>query len=279
MKMIIVGFVTAVVVLPTMPAQTDPARAAVPLEPIAAIIETFRTHQLVVLGEDHRNSPDQAFRLSLVRDPRFPDVVNDIVVESGSAAFQDLMDRFMSGEDVPGESLREVWLNALSPFRAPMYEEFFRAVRAVNDSTPVDRRIRVLLGEAPDHKSRDAYVADIIRREVLDKHRRALVIYGNGHTTRRHPIFRDDVAEERTFVAMIEALGQRVVSVWAHSCSEMARLQPSVASWRRPSLTMVSGTVLGMADYYFYSPIQAWRLAPKQRRMEELVDAVLCREP
>jgi hypothetical protein len=126
MKIIIVGFVMAVVVVPTMLAQTDAARQAMPIEPITAIVETFRTHQVVVLGEAHRNSADQAFRLSLIRDPRFPTVVNDIVVESGSAAFQDLMDRFMSGEDVPGESLRQVWLNALSPFGAPMYVSVVR---------------------------------------------------------------------------------------------------------------------------------------------------------
>lgn len=279
MKVVAVGIATAVLVSFGLRSQTAAPQEAVAIDPVMAIIQAFDTHSLVVLGERHGRRADQTFRLSLIRDSRFAATVNDIVVESGSAAFQDVMDQFMSGEDVPAGSLRQVWLNAMPPFRAPMYEEFFRAVRTLNDGLPRDRRIRVVLGEAPDHQSRDAYVTDVIRREVLDNGRRALVIYGEGHATRKHPIFRDEVAEERTFVTMVEALGRPVFAVWGHNCPSMARLQPSVSSWPKPSLAMVRGTPLGMVDYFFYSPIPAWREAPKQRQMEELVDAVLCLEP
>jgi hypothetical protein len=74
-----------------------------------------------------------------------------------------------------------------------------------------------------------------------------------------------------------------VFSIWVQSttaitsgCEQLAQLQPDTSSWSRPSLALVRGTVLGTPDYYFYSPILEWRQAPKQRRMEEMVDAVLC---
>ena len=50
------------------------------------------------------------------------------------------------------------------------------------------RRTRVLLGEPPDHLSRDQYVTDLIKREMLRKGHRALVIYGNAHGIRKDPL-------------------------------------------------------------------------------------------
>src|SRR5262245_16784568 len=82
-------------------------RPAVPLEPVSAILEAFRTHPLVALGEgNHNNEQGYDFRLALIRDPRFALVVNDIVVESGSSTYQAVMDRFVHGESIPDAVLR-----------------------------------------------------------------------------------------------------------------------------------------------------------------------------
>src|SRR5579859_807861 len=67
------------------------ARPAVPVEPITAIIDAFHSHSIVAIGDDHGNEQIHAFRLSLIRDPRFAATVNDIVVEFGSARYQDLI--------------------------------------------------------------------------------------------------------------------------------------------------------------------------------------------
>src|SRR5438105_160792 len=82
-------------------AQTpDALPLATPLEPIATILEAFRSHSIVALGEGpHGNVQGHEFRLALIRDPRFAATVNDIVVESGSARFQDVMDSFVRGAD------------------------------------------------------------------------------------------------------------------------------------------------------------------------------------
>src|SRR5262245_59739652 len=88
-------------VLFAVPAALFAQRPAVPLDPIAAVLDAFRTHEIVALGEGrHNNQQGFAFRMALVRDPRFPTVVNDIVVESGTAKYQDVMDRFIAGESV-----------------------------------------------------------------------------------------------------------------------------------------------------------------------------------
>jgi hypothetical protein len=46
---------------------------AVPLQAIPAILDLFKTYQVVGLGEGpHGNVEGMAFRLKLIRDPRFP---------------------------------------------------------------------------------------------------------------------------------------------------------------------------------------------------------------
>jgi hypothetical protein len=84
------------------------APPAKPVEPVTGILEAFRTHSIVALAEgDHGNEQAHAFRLSLIRDSRFPTLVNDVVVEFGSARYQEVMDRFVRGDAVPGETLRQ----------------------------------------------------------------------------------------------------------------------------------------------------------------------------
>jgi hypothetical protein len=73
----------------------------------------------------------------LIRNRRFAATVNDIVVEFGSARYRSVMDRFVHGEAVPDAVLRQVWQNTTQPqaiWDVPIYEDFFRAVRAVNAS-------------------------------------------------------------------------------------------------------------------------------------------------
>src|SRR5262245_5852665 len=90
--------------------QDDEMRPAVPIEPIGAITNAFKSHDIVALDEgDHGNEQGHVFRLALIRDPRFAAVVDDIVVEFGNARYQETMDRFIRGEDVPERELQRVW--------------------------------------------------------------------------------------------------------------------------------------------------------------------------
>ncbi len=280
-------------------AQAPGPRPAVPIEPIGAILDAFRSHPVVALGDNHAIEQGHAFRLSLIRDARFAATVNDIVVEFGNARYQDVMDRFVRGEEVPPDSLRRAWQNATQPdtlWDVPIYEEFFRAVRAVNASLPRERRLRVLLGDPPidwdsvhtaaDYGSwdRDGHPADLIRREVLVRGRRALLIYGDLHFVRRSPLA-NPASEDRarSIVGLLEASGTRVFSVHTETRVDLNRLQPGVDSWPKPSLAILRGTALGAADFASYYPRPLMigsdgKPLPDRRRpmrMEDQLDALL----
>lgn len=78
-----------------------------PVDPIEAILDAFTSHDVVALDEGrHGNEPGHNLRLKLIRHPSFPLNVNDIVVEFGSARYQEVMDRYVRGEDVPAGELR-----------------------------------------------------------------------------------------------------------------------------------------------------------------------------
>lgn len=90
-------------------------RGATPGDPIAAIVEAFRQHNVVTLTDPHGNVQVQAFLLSLVRDPRFAEIANDVVIEAASARYQDAIDRFVGGGDLEPGVLRQAWENHTVP--------------------------------------------------------------------------------------------------------------------------------------------------------------------
>jgi hypothetical protein len=289
--------------------QSTPPRPAVPLEPITAILDAFQSHSVVALGEgSHGNEQGHAFRLSLIRDARFTATVNDIVVEGGNARYQNVVDRFVRGDDVPYEALRQIWENTTQPTAAERTNtvEFYRAVRVVNASLPRERHLRVLLGDPPiDWESpkrreqrpkwmeqRDTYPADLIRREVLAKQRRALVVYGDMHLQRKQLFSNYEMKDsiQQTVVSLLEATHPGVVfSIWTNTDSDLQTLQADIASWRTPSLALIRGTVLGDADFTFYYRFATSRIVmrdgkpagaiPRDQwrplRMEDQFDAVL----
>jgi hypothetical protein len=261
------------------PAQPQPSRLAMPIEPISAIVQQFKSHTVVALGDNEASVQGSEFRIKLVRDPRLAAVVNDIVVEFGNSRYQDLVDRFARGEEVPPESLRHVWQDTTQAeytWDLPIYEQFFQAVRDVNSSLPGSRKLRVLLGDPPiewekihsldDLRSwlnRDSFAAGVVRREVLSKGRRALIIYGDQHLVRLATTVAPDMVGG--IVAQLERSGTSVFTIHTETRRDLSALQPDVASWPKPSLAFLRDTTLGaaMAD------------AQHPRPLADLFDAVL----
>ena len=253
---------------------------AVPVDPVSGIVEAFRSHAVVALAEGaHNNEPAHMFRLSLIRDPRFVAMANDIVVEFGSARYQSIIDRFVGGDAVADVQLRQVWQNTTQPqaiWDVPIYEEFFRAVRAANASLPAERRLRVLLGDPPidwdivhskddlaaqmKTLDRDRFPAELIRREVLARGRRALLIYGDGHLARRDVL--QNFEPSPFLVPQLEAdPGAKVFSIWTETGHDLTQLQSDVSTWRKPSLAILRRTILGRADAALYVPEETPRFA------------------
>ena len=259
-----------------------------PVDAISGILDAFRTHQIVALGEGiHGNNQSHAVRLALIRDPRFATVVNDIVVEFGSSRHQAVMDRFVSGGEVPYAELRKAWQDTTTQhpgWDLPIYEEFFRAVREVNASLPVDRQLRVLLGDPPIDwsavRTREdvgrwlasrGHVMDVIKREVLSRNRRALVVYGDGHFRRYSKWRGTDGPAPPTLLNRIEGEGTKAFNIWTNTTVQLERLQKDIATWPIPSLTIVRGTRLGALDFKYFAGMET----DPPTRMEEQYDAVL----
>jgi hypothetical protein len=102
---------TALALASLVSVQDAVPKPAVPIPAIPAILDAFRSHRIVALCDAHGNEQAQAFLKALVRHPEFPGVVSDIVVEFGTARYQDLVDRFIRGERVAIEELRPAWQN------------------------------------------------------------------------------------------------------------------------------------------------------------------------
>ena len=300
-------FAVLLLVAPAGAMQGAPAQPATPVDPIAAIIEAFRAHNVVTLTDPHGNVQVQAFLLSLVRDPRCPEGVNDIVVETASARYQDAIDRFIRGDDVERAVLRRAWEDhTVANSLGVQAEELIRAVRTVNASLSQARRLRVVAGDPPidwDNitsgqdgrrwiELRDSYPADLVRRQVLDRGRRALVVYGQGHLQRRQIAANYDMSawQAQTVVSLLERdPGARIFNIWT-LLDRSVELPEGVTSWRVPSLAALRGTTLGARDFGLYSrglgdgtrfglkggkvvavPRGEWKMMP----MEDQFDALL----
>ena len=255
---------------PARAMQNAPRQPATPVDPITTIVEAFRTHNVVTLTDPHGNVQVQAFLLSLVRDPRLPDVVNDIVIETASARYQDAIDRYTRGEDVERAVLRKAWEDHTVANSLGVHaDEVIHAVRTVNASLGDARKLRVIAGDPPidwdavtsprDHRRwtelRDSYPADLIRRQVLDRGRRALVVYGQGHLQRRQIVSNYDMStwQAQTVVSLLERdHAARVFNIWT-LLDPNVDLPDGVASWRVPSLARLRGTAWGARDFGLYS--------------------------
>jgi len=73
------------------------------------IFNAFQSHPLVGLGDMEGSAQEDDFYTALLRDPRFVAEVGNLVLETGDAAQQAIIDRFVAGESVPYAQLRNVW--------------------------------------------------------------------------------------------------------------------------------------------------------------------------
>ena len=179
------------------PAAPEPAAEAT-----SAIIRLFDRYRVVMLGEMHESIQEHALLNKLVATPEFSERVNDIVVETCNTLYQDTMDRYIAGGNVPAERLRLSWENVVGApggVAVAPYHGLYATIRSVNQRLPKNRRLRVLCGDppidwtrvetrddiAPFLGFRDEHYASVVRYDVLALRRKALLIMGSGHFQRR----------------------------------------------------------------------------------------------
>jgi hypothetical protein len=280
-------------------AETQPAKPAgsepTPEPAIPAILSAFDKYEVVAMPQGHGMQDLDNFIFSLIRTPAFSEKVNDIEVEFGNSLYQPMLDRYIAGEDVPFTEVQKVWRKMGQPASgaSAFVEQFFPLVRALNQKLPTGRRLRVLAGDSPvdwdQIKSlddiirlvhRDASIASVMEKEVLSKHRKALMLFGTFHLMHGTGASAVSLYEKDypnlTFV--ISELGTFDTDLPTLSSSPLA-------TWPIPSLARAKGTWLGALDLGRFLPppiridqdCNVHREFPKvlQKRMEDLVDGFL----
>lgn len=290
-----------VMTIPPMVGQVQPQAKPVGAEPtpapaITAILASFDNFEVVAMPEGHGMKDLDDFIFSLIRNPAFPEKVNDIAVECGNSLYQPLLDRYIAGEDVSFLEIRKVWRNTTQPMcgMSGFFEQFFPLVRAMNRELPPAKRLRVLAGDPPidwdQIKSfqdllnivhRDASIASVMEKEVLSKHRKALMLFGTFHLMHGTDASAVSIYEKDypnlTFV----------ISDLGFFDTDLPLLSGgALVSWPIPSLARAKGTWLGALDLGHFLP-PPMRVSkgdctlhnefPKnlQNPMEDLVDAFL----
>ena len=241
------------------PLQTKPLGSEpVPEPAIPAILAAFDKYAVVAMPEGEGWQDQGDFILTLIRAPAFPDKVNDIEVECGNSLYQSVLDRYIAGEDVPFTEVRKVWRNTTQPWgcsTSGFFEQLFPLVRAVNQKLPPAKRLRVLAGDPPidwdqvktfqdvlKFAHRNDSIASVMEKEVLSKHRKALMLFGTMHLmhgTRSAVSMYEKDYPNLTFVISDLALFDMNSSDRSHS---------PLATWPIPSIVRLKGTWLGALD-------------------------------
>jgi len=213
---------------------------------VEALISVFDHADILAIADTHQRKFDSDLRIQLVRHPVFARKVRLIVVEFANTADQAILDRYVSGEDMPATELQKVWRNTCCPrtWDSPVYADFFAAVKSVNRDLPVNRRIRVLAGDPPAGTSttqRGPSAAAVVKNQVLDKGEKALVIYGCGHLSYATGDLTKPV--QATYPG-------RMFVLWAAGGSdvESQRFESGLKSTMRPVLVPVTGPPFNTAS-------------------------------
>ena len=175
------------------------------------LISVFDQAGIVALGEAHQRKLDSNVRIALVRHPDFPKKVRSIVVEFASTTEQPTLDRYIRGDNVSKAQLEQVWKTTTQAANGiwddPIYADFFAAVRDVNSKLPADARIRVFGGDPGpgDNRSRETAAVAVLKEQVLQRHAKALVIYGAAHFYRAAPNdYLSNMGQDIGIVSMLE---------------------------------------------------------------------------
>src|SRR3954462_2669823 len=83
--------------------------APVIVEPaLDGVFRAFGNKPVVALGDPHGLAEQMDFYAAVVRDPRFPRGVRNVVVEFGASSRLEVIDGYVAGETIPYVELRKV---------------------------------------------------------------------------------------------------------------------------------------------------------------------------
>jgi hypothetical protein len=237
--------------------QLPPGGDPQPTSGLDAILSLRNQYAVVGIGEFHGCQEIYNFLAALLKDGRFPSAFNDIVVDFGNLRYQNLVDAYVGGGDIPFNTLRQVWQNTtdVGLWDSPLYAEFYDTVREVNAMLPPGQRLRVILGGAPviwssirtveDFQTaagtHEQSLASAINDSIGQGHH-ALVVAGAAHLFRKAAGF----ANARSLVEARNPNQIAVVLAQSRFGGDLyTQVESAEAAWPLNSIASISGTWLG----------------------------------
>lgn len=208
------------------------------------LVQKFKTHDIVFVGESHWIKHDPLFIQDLIPH-LYKAGVYDLGIEFGSYELQDKVDRLIMAGTYDEDLARWLMFKNMVDWGYIEYMDLYRAAWRLNRSLPKGaKRFRIInLGYTPDWRFRqkemtpelwkkvwhkgdpDEYMAKVIISEFVAKGRKALVYMGKHHafTRFKQPVY--DVPtktlyrfeDRRTGNLVYERIPARVFNVVLHS--------------------------------------------------------------
>lgn len=271
----------------------------------AAILEAFKSHELVMFGEWHGNKQEYDWLRSMVATPEFADRVDDIVMEFGNSLYQPEVDRYVAGEQIPVEQVEGAWLNTVGSLGppSPVYASLYKAVREVNIRRRGRHQMRILCGDPnidwkhitkgsevwPYLSRRDESYTDVVEHEVIQKHRRALLIMGALHFLRSYEPFPGYKKFDIEHQFRLRSATTYLIVFGTNTTDYSGEEDPRFASWSPPVIVSLMDNwvgdlaalpVLSQGDRRVAEPRASTDLAsrsanPRVLKLKEVADALL----
>lgn len=273
-----------------------------PMNGVDGVLAAFDHGKIVGLPDVHWSENYSNLRIQIIQHPEFPNKAQDIVIEWGNSLYQDVLDQYISGHEVPESKLRQVWRNTTiinGTWDSRIYEHFLVAVRTANQKLPKSKRLRVLAGDPPidwskvkskeDYDafrySRDESYASIVDKEVLSKGHKALLILGTGHLWRdgrgRNVAALLDEKHPGDLFALLQPYFPDRDKAAGDPYSPVTELAQKLSALPQPSFFAFKDTWLGsqplkvMGDYFAFARGKPWAEALKTKKLQDVADGYL----
>jgi hypothetical protein len=278
---------------------------------VKAIVDQFDQSDLVGLGELHGSQADQDLRFQIIHSKAFARKVHIIAVEGLNGLYQEELDRYIRGEDVPLAQVQKVWRDSTGIFVGPViltvYQQFLGEVRSVNRGLPDRLKLRVIAADPPldwakvqspdDFRAilgkRVDFGVEVIERETMRKRQKALLVFADSWLTRNKQHM-----TTKGLAPWTDTIGARldqdfpgrlyvIAPLRSGEFPDSANLEELIGIPASPVLLRLHGTAFGALDANEFLPANAGALlgSPPPRvhtyrdgtTLAEVADAVIYR--
>jgi hypothetical protein len=143
---------------------------------IEYIVQAFNNYNIIGLGEgEHHLKDSHIFFHKMLDNKKIQEIIDVIIVEFANVAYQDILDKYIFGEEVDIKELRKIWRESTQSIgrfgEALIYFELLKKIRDVNAALPKNKKIRVVGGDPfidwQSIKTREDYLKIIAARDTL----------------------------------------------------------------------------------------------------------------